>query len=422
MRFTRSESSLLVKVLRNTVLVLFLIIFVSIVYNFRNNESATETALIAEAKASVEFRGVFIRDEQPVTYTGKGVLSYNVEDGGKVGSGSLIASVYADESQIDRNREIKKLEKELDILEKIQNPGTRESAQPSDLAASIEENYRSLMLSRDMNDKAALMNTMDTLLVQMSTYQIITNEVEDFSAQINDINMRLDQLKQEHVEPTEQKKSDRSAYFISYCDGYEDKLSSANLDTITADQLEEVEDKRTEDNTLVGKLVDGYCWYLAGVVDNSRKEYVIGSRVKLRLESSTEIYDVTIHDVRDDGDPSHSVIILSGTRFGSDIVQHRTENVELILGNFRGLRVPREAIRFVTLKDDNTEDSTDSEVPASTEASTPWKGVYIKKGEQPEFKKIDVIYEGSDYVLSEIHEEDTSYLQLYDDIMIEGVD
>ena len=149
---------------------------------------------------------------------------------------------------------------------------------------------------------------------------------------------------------------------------------------------------------------------------------MIGARVKLRLESSPEIYDVTIHDVRDDGDPSHSVIILSGTRFGSDIVQHRTENVELILGNFRGLRVPREAIRFVTLKDDNAEDSTDSEVPASTEASTPWKGVYIKKGEQPEFKKIDVIYEGSDYVLSEIHEEDTSYLQLYDDIMIEGVD
>ena len=37
------------------------------------------------------------------------------------------------------------------------------------------------------------------------------------------------------------------------------------------------------------------------------------------------------------------------------------------------------------------------------------------------FKKIDVIYEGSDYVLSKITD-DTDFLELYDDIMIEGVD
>ena len=38
------------------------------------------------------------------------------------------------------------------------------------------------------------------------------------------------------------------------------------------------------------------------------------------------------------------------------------------------------------------------------------------------FKKIDVIYEGSDYILSEVHDDDSSYLALYDDILIEGVD
>ena len=44
------------------------------------------------------------------------------------------------------------------------------------------------------------------------------------------------------------------------------------------------------------------------------------------------------------------------------------------------------------------------------------------KGEQVEFKKIDVIYEGSDYVLSKLHENDPDYLTLYDDIILEGVD
>ena len=50
------------------------------------------------------------------------------------------------------------------------------------------------------------------------------------------------------------------------------------------------------------------------------------------------------------------------------------------------------------------------------------KGVYALKGEQEEFKKIDVIYEGSDYVLSAEHPDDSDYLSLYDDILIEGVD
>ena len=84
------------------------------------------------------------------------------------------------------------------------------------------------------------------------------------------------------------------------------------------------------------------------------------------------------------------------------------------MGDFRGLKVPREAIRFDKQKVVDENGKTSGEVSL--------KGVYILKGEQIEFKKIDVIYEGSDYVLSKIHEDDSSYLALYDDIMTEGVD
>ena len=51
-----------------------------------------------------------------------------------------------------------------------------------------------------------------------------------------------------------------------------------------------------------------------------------------------------------------------------------------------------------------------------------YKGVYIQKGEQVVFRRIDVIYEGTDYVISRIHDGDQDYLALYDDIMIEGVE
>ena len=99
------------------------------------------------------------------------------------------------------------------------------------------------------------------------------------------------------------------------------------------------------------------------------------------------------------------------------MVQHRCELVELIKGEYSGLKVPREAIRFVDLDEELYDEKGNK-----SEGIVNTKGVYILKGEQVDFKKIDVIYEGSDYVLSAEHTGDSDYLSLYDDIIIEGVD
>ena len=405
----------MVKLLRNIVLILLLIIFISIVYNFRNRESETVSALMAEASFSKEYRGVFIRDEEPVTYSGSGSLSYNVSDGGRLGNGSTIALVYPSDEQISINRELEKLRSDLAILEKIQNPGTLESAQPSSLSDSIDESYRSLIYSRDMKDYDTVKDVMDTLVVQMSTYQIITDEVDNFDQEISDIKADIAQLEQKSAEPVEVIKSDRSAYFVSYCDGYENTLTVESLDTLTIDQINSVSDNKLDDPTIVGKLVDGYGWYLVIVADNSKKLYAIGDTMQLRFESSAELYDAEICDIRDEAGSSQSMIILSCNSFNYDLVQHRAANVELVRGEYKGLKVPREAIRFA-----ETEEKTTDENGAETVKTVSCKGVYIMKGEQPEFRKIDVIYEGGDYVLSAVHSGDAEYLALYDDIITEG--
>lgn len=419
MRSNKSDSGIIVKILRNAVLILFFIIFISIVYNFRNRESTTESALMAEATASRTFRGVFIRDEQVRRYSGNGVLSYNVSDGGKLGMGSIIAEVYPTDAQISINREINRLEKELYILEKIQNPGTLESAQPLSLSASIEENFRNFIYCRDMKDYETVKSDIDTLLVEMSTYQIITNEVTDFNQQIADINAELEQLRQQSVQPIEIILSERPAYFASYCDGYEEILSTATIGQLTVEQIKGIVDKKENDSTVVGKLIDGYSWHLAGIVDNSRKDYETGKWVTLRFETSADTYDAEIVEIRDEGNPEESIIILECSQFNEELVQHRCETVELIKGNYRGLKVPREAIRFKDIQEEPSDESGEGETVSE---SINYKGVNILKGEQVEFKKIDVIYEGSDYVLSAVHEDDKSYLSLYDDIMIEGVE
>ena len=415
MRFTRSEGSFMVKLLRNIVLVLLLIIFISIVYNFRNKESNTVSALTASAVSSKEYKGVFIRDEEIILYDGGGALSYNVSDGGKVGNGTIIAEAYPSDDQLSIKHEKAKLEKELDVLQKIQNPGTLESAQPANLSDSIDENYRRLIYCRDKGDYDTLSEVSEELLVKLSTYQIITNEVQSFSQKISDIKSEIAKLDAKAVAPREVIPAKRSAYFASYIDGYEDKLTSKNLDSLTVSMLNEVTDRKSTAPNVVGKLIDGYGWYLAIVADNSKKEYAIGDNVKLRFDSSAESYPAQITDIRDESS-NKSIIIISCDKFNYELVQHRAEIVELIMGEETGLKVPRDAIRFV----DVTETVTDENGNESEKTLTR-KGVYIRKGEQILFKKIKVIYEGSDYVLSEQLNDD-EYLALYDDILLEEVE
>jgi hypothetical protein len=436
MRINKSDSSFIVKVLRNVVLILLLIVFGSIIFNFRNKQAPTTVALMSEAVASKEFRGVFIRDEEVRTYSGNGAVSYKVADGGKLGTDTVIAEVYSSDDQISRNRDISALERELELLKKIQNPGTLESAQPASLSENIEESYRSMIYSRDMRDYDTLKSNVEDLQIMMSTYQIITKRVTGFNQQIADINTKLAELKGASVKPTEIIKSPRSAYFVSFCDGYESVLTPDKLDELTIADLISIEDRKSEDPKIIGKLVDGYGWYLAGVIDNTRKEYAIGDSVKIRFDSSSDMFDAVIHDVRNEGNPAKSIIILKCDQFNYELVQHRVEKCELIKlvkgkSVFHGLKVPRKAIRFMDPKDETSDGNEGKdEEPASTgsditEAAANYKGikgVYILKGEQITFKKIDVIYEGSDYILSEVHDDDSSYLALYDDILIEGVD
>jgi hypothetical protein len=405
----------MVKLLRNVVLVLLLIIFISIVYNFRNKESNTVSALTASAVSSKEYKGVFIRDEEIILYNGGGVLSYNVSDGGKVGNGTIIAEAYPSDEQLSIKHEKAKLEKELNVLQKIQNPGTLESAQPANLSDSIDENYRRLIYCRDKGDYETLEEVSEELLVKLSTYQIITEEVQSFSQKISDIKSEIAKLDAKAVAPQEVIPAKRSAYFASYIDGYEDKLTSKNLDSLTVSMLNEVTDRKSTAPNVVGKLIDGYGWYLAIVADNSKKEYAIGDNVKLRFDSSAESYPAQITDIRDER-ADKSIIIISCDKFNYELVQHRAEIVELIMGEETGLKVPREAIRFV----DVTETVTD-ENGNESEKTVTRKGVYIRKGEQILFKKIKVIYEGSDYVLSKQMNDD-EYLALYDDILLEEVE
>ena len=221
-------------------------------------------------------------------YGGTGTVSYCVSDGGKLGKGSAIAEIYADERQIDIKQQISDLNAELSILEKIQNPGTLESAQPANIAGLIDEQYKNIINSRESRNLDELASQKNEFLILMSTYQLITDSNVDFSERINAINSEISELKSSEAVPLDTIIADHSSYFVSYADGYEDELTKDNLSRLTPELINEVKDSGPiDDKKVIGKLINGYEWYVAGVIDNRKKNFSIDDMVKLKFQSTS---------------------------------------------------------------------------------------------------------------------------------------
>ena len=167
------------------ILVLFLMLTViNVVVHIFKNDYVTETAVAVSASNAVSFKGVYIRDEQIIEYKGKGVISYAVDDGGRLSSGETAAYVYNDEKQIRINEKIAEIDAEIAVLNKIQNPGTQEVDQPAYLAGLIENAYKNIIAYKEAGDLEKLRSEKEELVIYLSTMQYVTQEILNFSDKI----------------------------------------------------------------------------------------------------------------------------------------------------------------------------------------------------------------------------------------------
>lgn len=406
------------RILDTLVIVFAVVLAVSMLYNLFNRDYETETAVYGSVSESESFQGVYVRDEIVAGYSGSGAVRYCVSDGAKLGVGSVIAEVYANEEQIDLRRIIAEKEDELALLSKIENPGTSEHAQPANLSALIQEQYKSLMKLRELGSFSAIVDAKSELAVLMSTYEKITEDDVDFSDRIATLTQEIAALEAKKNAPREVITANESAYFISYIDGYESVLTVDTMASLTADELAAVSDDGAEGvdrNNVIGKLVDGYTWYIVGILDNTKLRLSEGDRVNIRLDSVGDTMRADVVSLASAGNIGETQIILSCEFMTYDTVQHRTERVEIVRDTVEGVKIPRSAIRFQDI-----EETVTDEDGSSYTTTNRYMGVWVLVGENATFKKLDIVYETEDFYLSELNA-NADYVQLYDDIIVNGV-
>lgn len=368
---------------------------------FKKGENLTiETAYGYDFEEEVSFDGVYLRDEQVIINSDPGVLSFERENGSKVGKSSVVARRCRSQSDIAYQREIESLERQLEVLTNAEKLVGTDNSQLDAISVQINEFHSDIVNSILDGDYSAAAQYRNDFLEAMCKREITLKESDGYSAKKAELNNEISRLNSLISNDVMNITANEAGYFESNVDGYEGELGFSDMDKLTEDMINEIvaNPQKNVYSNAIGKLIADYHWRAAAVIDMDRMFGINeGSDVTLRIGSSPALLNAQVVSVQRCGD-NKAIYIFECDRLNSTVASGRVAHFKLLIKDHNGLRVPRKAIQY------NDEDE---------------RGVFVLLGDGLVFRKIDVVYWGEDYVICSQNPDD-GYLKMYDSIVVEG--
>lgn len=390
-------NSVITKIVIFVVSAFILIMVGSQIFFAMSHKQHTEEAILYTTTNTLNFDGVFVRNETVIPYSGSGVLNYENEDGSKIAKNSVVAQIVSDSGQIEIRKKITELESQLALLERATNPGTTEAAQPEFISKQIDEKYILLLKYTETGDISKAEATKSEIQVLMNIYNIATQteSKEIFAQKKSSINTEIAQLKSQLTAPIEEIKTQEPGYFVSFADGYESRLNFDTINTLTASDIKAITSSDIKkDATVVGKTFNDYKWKITGIV-TADDDLIKGKNVNMYINGSSMLIPAFVDDMKHI-DGNQYIVILSTSVLNVDFAKERVREVSIILNEYTGIKIPRTAITFEGGQ----------------------KGVNVMYGQKKMFKKLDVIYEGDGYVISQ-KGLGSDYVSVHDQLVFE---
>ena len=365
-------------------------------YLYFSDPLTTTLAYTYQVEESVSLSGYVVRQEQVLEDDGGGLLRLRREEGERVSRGGAVASVYADQSSLDRQAEISTLESRVEQLQYAQDAaGSSEVSMKLD--AQILQNileYRQC-LTADRMAKAETYGSQLRALVLKRDYTYSENE--DLSGQIEALQAQIKELKTQAAGSVRTVTAPVSGLYSAVVDGYETVLTPESLSDMTPSQLSAVRADSTVSSG-VGKLILGDSWYYAASMSAAGAEELqeasdalkkAGKSLTLRFAKSVERdLPVTVSRIGPE-ENGRCVVVFEGKTYLSRLTLLRQQSAQVVWDSTEGIRVPKEALRMEKV-------TVNSEGQRVTEEAT---GVYCVVGMEARFKPVEVVYNGSSFLL-----------------------
>ncbi len=395
----------------NVIKVLFITVAVcisiNIVYQFYLNISnpyKTETVYEYVMEDVVSTDGFIFKDETVIAGDVSGVVNYLYTNGSHVAINSEVARIYQNQDDIQTTAQIEALEQQISRLNEAQSVGVAQQTDLSVVEKDFSNIYYNLIKNLNQEDLSSLSDEIDQINSLLNKKQIITGKAKDFNNTIGQLTAQKQSLENSIKSQPKSITTPSAGYFVDSVDGYESALSLDYAASITISELQDLLNQPapsvSEGN--VGKIITDPILNFVGVASrDSLMNLKVGNECTLYFSELGIEVPATIANLQYDINQENGLITFSIDYMSDRIATARRDHVDAVINSYQGLRIPKSAIRT----NENGE-----------------QGVYVVNNVSMNFRKIDIIYESTEYVLSKSHSTESDYLQLYDTIIVQGKD
>ena len=384
--------------------VIFIVFFLYQVFKINYQPVKTQVALNKTVASTAVTDAFVVRDEYPIEASVTGTLVPLVEDGKRVASQDDVAVVFTSDEAAKAYNEMEAVKEEIEYFSSLQNKVGVQTADITPLDERIYSACEAYSVAISKGNISSYEAYENNIRDAMTSRQLSTGTIIDPSARLGELNAKLAQLQGANI-GYNTIKAPHPGYYISVADGYEGTVDYKNVMSMTTSQISALFDgsktQKGNVDSYMGKLVDGFNWYLLCVVNyEDAVKLSIGSKAKVEFTMTTaEPINAVVSAICDTADGKTGIILkcnLMSTQYAS----LRTEQIRITFDEHTGFQVPNKAIREVDGQ----------------------KGVFVLNGNIVKFKKINIDYSDSEMSVCNNPNNENGFVELYDNIIVEGTD
>lgn len=356
---------------------------------------------------TVDARMFVIREETVLTVPASGVTVPLADNAERVSKGSAIAAVFMSEESAENYVELQSLQNKLSAYQKIDGQLRLANIDLEKLNDEINSEFKEILDCSYNNDFENLDEYKLALSEKLSRKQISLDKDVDCTQKIASLQNEIAALSASST-PSQIITAEASGYYVSKEDGFENVISVENIDNLTEDDLKTALESEEKESTAgsIGKIIDGYNWYVATIVESVHASAFSKDKPITLIFGDSEEDSVSthLHSVKKVND-KESLVIFRCTLMNEKLSSLRKINGKIVINNFTGLKVDRDAVRLD--ESGNT-------------------GVYVRRGNIVNFRSINIVYSEDSFVVAvkpgENSDIDLSYTHLkqYDEVVISG--
>lgn len=387
------------------IILLILFLFVQIAGSLMNTAKTT-TAVRITVDDSFTADGWFFRDEVLAEGVSSETVKHIVHSGEKVQKDAALAVVYTDASALEISQKTEVLSDEIALL-----TSAMQSATNSSDAAKLDQQITAQISSVSSKAQNGIVTGIESETADLRNLCLRRSagnlDGSALSAQLSTLTTERDSLEKQLVGRSTTVASPASGFFSEVVDGFEDKLTTKALESLTLEDFKALDEKDIDDakSDRLGKVISDFRWYFAAAVPVDELIGIeTGDSLRLRFSQVDDDILVYVHDIRKEKDAEEALLILSGMNITPELVTMRYQSAEIIRASYTGIKVPKSAVKIQVDEDEKQQ-----------------QGVYILPDSMSRFKPIDVLFEGEDYyVVRQGDNDDNTGLVVGDTIIIKA--